>query len=120
MTDSVTHGFLPAARGQRLDICGREPRWPTRTGAAPLPRRHLAAAAFASQQMLTDWDDPRTIVMITIILHLCAGAIARIPGERALAADRLPVKAGGRGRHSGGQGAPWCDGYQQVLPDDGA
>jgi hypothetical protein len=45
--------------------------------------------AFADQRMLTDSDDQLAVVMITIILHLCAGAIAQTPGERALARDAL-------------------------------
>lgn len=71
--------------------------------------------AFADQRLLTDSDDALTAVMVTIVVHLCVGAIAvtrderalardalaaaldREPGtaplRRALAADRLPVKA---------------------------
>jgi hypothetical protein len=73
------------------------------------------AAAFADKRMITSSDDALNAVFITIVLHLCTGAIAVTPAERALAsaalaealdsepaaaplrralaADRLPVKA---------------------------
>jgi len=45
--------------------------------------------AFADQRLLTDSDDALTAVFITIVVHLCVGAIAVTPAERALARDAL-------------------------------
>ncbi|MGD0559785.1 MAG: IucA/IucC family protein [Streptosporangiaceae bacterium] len=45
--------------------------------------------AFADQRLLTDSDDALTAVMVTIVVHLCVGAIAVTPAERALARDAL-------------------------------